>query len=248
MLEDQRATLEIVFDMVKHEVPLTHHIICGLHEIVSKHQDAATGIDPFGKRTEIPLRKGQYKLMPNNPRRPDGETHYYCPPEQTQNEMDRVLTMHQEHEKANVDSITEAAWLHHRFVQIHPFQNGNGRIARLLLAYVIAKGNGFPPIVDHGNRNVYINSLEKADQGDLQPFVDFLAVESSSSAAGANSIGENVLKGVNRYIHGNGGVTINDKYHGPGSVEAVRFSFHVPPIKGVTKISASEDKEPDITH
>ena len=41
----------------------------------------------------------------------------------------------------------EAAWLHHRFVQIHPFQDGNGRIARALSTLIFVKAGWFPLVV-----------------------------------------------------------------------------------------------------
>ncbi|MCY4656091.1 MAG: Fic family protein [Gammaproteobacteria bacterium] len=226
LLADQEETLKTVFDMVKNDVPLSHYSIRGLHAKITEHQDTATGIDPFGRHTHMPLLKGQYKLRPNNPRRPDGEIHPYCPPEQTHGEMERLLTMHREHEKANVDMIAEAAWLHHRFAQIHPFQDGNGRIARLLMAYVFVKEGGFPPVVSPANRDQYIDALERADEGDLQLFVDFLADESSRSAVRAITIGDNIVRGVNRYIHANRGVTIDNQYFPPGTPEA--DGLHLP--------------------
>jgi len=49
-----------------------------------------------------------------------------------------------------LEGDVEAAWLHHRFVRIHPFQDGNGRMARLLMAYVFAGNREFPPVILEG--------------------------------------------------------------------------------------------------
>jgi hypothetical protein len=86
--------------------------------------------------------------------------------------MDRLLVLHAEHEREHVPTEVEAAWLHHVFTQIHPFQDGNGRIARLIASYVFIKDNYFPlTLVDSQDRESYISALEEADGGDLRPLV-----------------------------------------------------------------------------
>jgi len=71
--------------------------------------------------------------------------------------------------------IEMTAYLHHRFVAIHPFIDGNGRVARLLGNLYLIR-NGFPPIVlDQKNRLQYYRALRKADCGDLSGFVQFIA-------------------------------------------------------------------------
>jgi hypothetical protein len=61
----------------------------------------------------------------------------------------------------------EAAWLHHAFTQIHPFQDGNGRVARALASLVFIKGGWFPLTLTRDDRTAYIEALEHADDADL---------------------------------------------------------------------------------
>ena len=71
--------------------------------------------------------------------------------------------------------IEMTAYLHHRFVAIHPFIDGNGRVARLMGNLYLIR-NGFPPIVlDQKKRLQYYRALRKADCGDLCEFVQFIA-------------------------------------------------------------------------
>ena len=216
LLEDQEETLEAVFDLAKGGTPLSHATIRSLHSNVTRHQDTAVGIHGItGERIRIPLRKGAYKERPNNPRRDDGFVHEYCPPEQVDSEMDAFLEFHRSHAERELPTEVEAAWLHHAFVRIHPFQGGNGRMSRLLVAYAFARNGEFPPIVPAAGKPLYIGALELADDGDLRPFIEYLSLRSQESTIGAVQLAQSILKGRDRLRHGNGGVTANGKYYPP---------------------------------
>ncbi len=215
LLQDQEAALEMLFAHVKDERPLTSAAIKEWHALLTRHQASAAGIDPFGNRVEIPLRKGQYKVRPNNPRRWDGFVHEYCPPEQVQTEMDRLLAFHAGHAGLDLAPELEAAWLHHEFVRIHPFQDGNGRVSRLLMAHAYARAGEFPPVIPAQNKDAYIEALIAADEGELPTFVTYLGdlAQQRSNAAAARA--EGVLRGRTHYRHSNGGTTSKGIYHPP---------------------------------
>ncbi len=78
-------------------------------------------------------------------------------------------------EKKTLHPIELAALLHNRFVGIHPFTDGNGRTARLLMNWILIR-NRFPPvIIEVSNKEKYYNAIESADKGDQGPFAIFLA-------------------------------------------------------------------------
>jgi len=67
-----------------------------------------------------------------------------------------------------------AAEFHHRFVHIHPFMDGNGRTARLLMNFILMQ-DGYPPaVILRVDRKKYYRVLQEADRGNLVPFVDFI--------------------------------------------------------------------------
>lgn len=111
----------------------------------------------------ISLIKGDWKKQPNNPLRPDGSVHEYCPPIQVPSEMDQLISWHHRHREIGVSPEVEAAWLHHRFTQIHPFQDGNGRVARCLASLIFIQVGWFPLVITRDTRKGYIEALEEAD-------------------------------------------------------------------------------------
>ena len=86
------------------------------------------------------------------------------------------------HEKEYIFSPPElAAAIHYRLVMIHPFIDGNGRVARLLMNLILMK-NGYPPaIILKVDRKRYYRVLNEANLGSPEPYEDFIgrAIERS---------------------------------------------------------------------
>ena len=194
MIKDHEHVIEGLFDFVGHKRVLSTSYIKEVHQALTAHQETVDGIDQFGNRQKIELLRGAWKTRPNNPSRPDGSVHEYCPPEHVTSEMDRLVAMHLGHQAAKVPPELEAAWLHHRFTQIHPFQDGNGRVARALATLVLLRAGWFPlVVVSDEHRDEYIRSLEKADQGDLADLVGLFARLQKQAFLRALSISEDVV-------------------------------------------------------
>jgi Fic family protein len=171
IVQNHAEVLEGLFAFVTGERSLSTGYIKELHAALLRDQDVAVVFDPSGRPFEIRLEKGLYKTMPNSPLRGDGTVHEYCPPEHVAAEMDRLVQYHQQHTEQGVRPHVEAAWIHHAFTQIHPFQDGNGRVARSLASLVFIKSGFFPLVVNRDDKPKYIDVLESADQGDLSPLV-----------------------------------------------------------------------------
>ena len=173
LLRDQKDALEFVFAFVKDDRSLTTSYIKELHAVLLRNQHTTEGLDRQGRKVEVPLIRGDWKKQPNNPIG-DGVTYSYCPPEQVGSEMDRLITMHETHVSNGVSAEVQAAWLHHRFTQIHPFQDGNGRVARAIASLVLVKDGLFPLVIRRDDRGKYLETLEAADRGDLKPLAELI--------------------------------------------------------------------------
>src|SRR5947209_20053764 len=95
--------------------------------------------------------------------------------------MDELIRIYGERQNRQVPPEVSSAWLHHRFTQIHPFSDGNGRVARALASLVFIRSGWFPVVIKRDDRPRYIEDLEKADAGDLLQLVA-LFVESKRTA------------------------------------------------------------------
>lgn len=173
-LKDHLDAVNFVFDVVKENRPLTTGFIKELHHLVTRHQKHAEGRDQFGNKLKIGLLKGIYKERENNPTREDGVIIKYCPPIHVESEMDNLVCIYNELVENGSRPLIIAVWFHHAFTTIHPFQDGNGRVARLLASLIFIKFGYFPFTVLREEAKVkYIEALEEADLNKPQKLVSY---------------------------------------------------------------------------
>ena len=193
ILKDQEDVVTGLFDFVGKKRQLSTSYIKMLHQELTQHQPTTTAKDSLGRVIETPLLRGEWKKLPNNPTKSDGSTHEYCPPEQVASEMDQLIAWHQEHLEKGVPPEVEAAWLHHRFTQIHPFQDGNGRIARTLASLIFLRAKLFPLVIHRDERDAYIDALEAADRSELNGLMQLFSRTQKKAINQALSLSENIL-------------------------------------------------------
>jgi Fic family protein len=139
--------------------------------------------EPFWKPTQTadgqPTRSqvipGDYKTQPNSVITATGELFEYTAPIDVPARMQALVAWLAEAlERRSLHLVEIAAKLHYDFVLVHPFDDGNGRVARMLVNYLLLQ-EGYPPlIVPTNEKNTYLASLRLADAGDLSPLADFL--------------------------------------------------------------------------
>lgn len=79
-----------------------------------------------------------------------------------------------EKQKPDINPIILAALFHYRFIRIHPFDDGNGRVARILMNFILMQF-GYPPvIVKTEDKKNYYAVLRLADAGELEPFIEYI--------------------------------------------------------------------------
>lgn len=180
-LGDHLDAIDVIYDIVHSDRSLSKGFIKELHQLITKNQTHTEAVDTLGHIVQIPLLKGEFKTSENNPRRQDGSIYLYCPPIHVEQEIDNLIQIYTDLSDQDVSPIIIAAWVHHAFTQIHPFQDGNGRIARLLASLTLIKDGLLPFTVRRSEKAAYITALEKADNGEPKDLVAFFALEQKKS-------------------------------------------------------------------
>jgi len=166
--------VEWVLDIVKQERPLTEAFIRELHTLLLKKPYQSKAITPAGQATTKTVKVGEYKSTPNHVLTATGEIFHFATPEETPAKMQELLRWYREDTKDR-DPILIAAEFHYRFIRIHPFDDGNGRTARILMNFILMK-HAYPPvIIKTEDKENYFAALQQADAGMIEPFVAYIA-------------------------------------------------------------------------
>jgi Fic family protein len=169
LIRDQLDALEYLTQAVQEGRELSVFFVRELHQLITRHQPTYEARDALGNLVHVPLPHGEWKSQPNHVRRLDGSLLEYTPPEQVQSQMEQLVELYGQTTQAH--PIVRAAWLHHRFICIHPFADGNGRVARALTLLALLQARYAPLVVDRRNRGEYIGALDEANGGDLRPLI-----------------------------------------------------------------------------
>lgn len=165
-----------VEEIVAGDFPLTENFIRQLHLLLLKESYEVSAITPDGQPTRRVIEVGKYKSAANHVLTKTGETFYFATPEETPAKMNDLLTWYrQELSSDDVNPIILAAEFHYKFILIHPFDDGNGRVARVLMNFILMKF-GFPPvIIKTEDKENYFSALRQAEGGLIENFVDYIA-------------------------------------------------------------------------
>lgn len=94
-------------------------------------------------------------------------------PEDVEKEFRKLMLWYRSN-KRKYNPVVLAAYFHHVFESIHPFRDGNGRVGRLLLNFILRK-NDLPMInIKYKNRMKYYKALETGNKGNLKPLVEII--------------------------------------------------------------------------
>ncbi len=154
---------------------LTEHFIRELHKIIIPEEYFLDAKTSEGLPTKRKITPGDYKRTPNHVLTSTGEIFYFASPEETPAKMKDLMDWYKkESNEQNEHPLIITSMFHYQFVRIHPFDDGNGRMSRLLMNLILMKF-GYPPvIIPTERRDDYINSLQYADSEDINKFIEFI--------------------------------------------------------------------------
>lgn len=158
-----------VAEAVSHIRKTSEHLSIGLIQIL--HKFVFANSKPFAGKLrsrgiEVVIRDGRGNVV-----------HRGAPSSQTASLIKELVRWYDRNQSA-YHPIILAAVVHNQFESIHPFQDGNGRVGRLLLNNILLK-HGLPPVnIELKNRAEYYQSLQEYEnKGNLRPTVDLILKE-----------------------------------------------------------------------
>lgn len=146
-------------------LPLTQNFIRQLHKTILREDYTVYRTLPNGVQTSYVIHAGQYKTRPNSVITRYGDRFDYASPEETPALMNDLVDWYNDAErKGDMSPVELAALFHYRYIRIHPFEDGNGRIARLMVNYILARHNWPMIVVRSRMKNKYLDALHQSDQ------------------------------------------------------------------------------------
>lgn len=149
------------FDYLLNKKVLNKKLILKLHELVTKNTLKDDVKDQLGKYRTVQVYIRGVDWLPSEP-------------DVISSEMTKLLTWYTKN-KNKLHPLILASYFHVIFEMIHPFVDGNGRVGRLLINFILHK-KGFPMVnIPNKIKHKYYDTLEKAQtKGEFKPFVDLL--------------------------------------------------------------------------
>jgi Fic family protein len=172
LFEAQLQAYELVLDAATRRQPLTEAWVRSLHEVLCAPQKTYRVFTSQGWQ-EHDLPKGEYKRQPNHVRLKDSTFHAYAPVDQVPAEMRRLVEQTRTPGFESAHPILQASYVHYALVVIHPFADGNGRIARSLASIFFYRAGSIPFLVFANQRLAYFDALHAADLKDDGPLLAF---------------------------------------------------------------------------
>ena len=172
LVESQMGAYDFVLDFATRATPIAEVWIRTLHEVMCRGQETYAVYTEIGLQEQaLPL--GEYKALPNHVMKSDGVVHSWAPVDLVPAEMQRLCAELRGADFEAAHPVLQASYAHYAFVSIHPFADGNGRVARALASVYTYRALSVPLVILAEHRTEYRAALEKADARDYQPFVEF---------------------------------------------------------------------------
>jgi len=166
--------IDWLYEIIKDNRPVTQGLVKEINALLLSGVKYTPAINETGQKVQKPANPGKYKVLPNHVLKTDGTIHFYTDPIHVSDEMEILCRwIHENIEKRH--PLIVASIAHYNMVRIHPFDDGNGRGARILMNLIFIK-KGYPvAIIKNENRRKYLEALNQADKGDIHPFLTLVA-------------------------------------------------------------------------
>ncbi|MDI6736344.1 MAG: Fic family protein [bacterium] len=173
--KNHAEAIDYLDEIVKGKRPLTEGLIKEYHTLIMK-DTKYIWIGHSNNRVKKKIEPGKYKYDNNHVIKLDGTIHYFCDYLQVPGEMEKLIKWYNEN-KDKLHPVELSAVFHHKFVAIHPFTDGNGRVGRLILNTILMQEGYTPAIIKMEDHQEYYQALDEADREEHTHFIEMVERE-----------------------------------------------------------------------
>jgi len=176
ILENTQRCYNMIASTAKNPSLLTLDFLNQAHAILLENDNLEVDTTTDGLAHIVPL--GRFRATPCYTCH-DSEEIHFCPVPQLEKEMAWFIKVAQQIiTEKDMDPFRAAAWIHHTFVRIHPFADGNGRMARIISSIPLLKADLPPIFVATESKKQYFENLKEADEeNDVDLLAGFLQTQ-----------------------------------------------------------------------
>lgn len=163
------AALDFLEEIVRKKEAISVWLTKQFHAMLFEKIDfveVGSGAD----RQRVKVEGGTYKTEANHVVRLDGKILEFTDPLHVPEAMEKLVAWYSDR-MIDTHPVEVAANFHHKLVSIHPFTDGNGRVSRLLLNTILMQAGYTPAIIPVEEKKRYLEALQTADEGNLQPLI-----------------------------------------------------------------------------
>jgi len=174
-MRGHNEALKKLESIIHQDLKITESLIKEFHKIIL--------VEPYAGEAEI--NPGEYKTLPNYLYSPTGERIDFEPPQEVPRLMNELINWlnnqidppKRKKKKYDLHPLYIACAFHVRFIQIHPFGDGNGRMARILMNLILMLCGYVPAIIKLDKRKEYYAALNFSSIENIDPLAEFVGQE-----------------------------------------------------------------------
>ena len=228
-IKGHNEAINFLLGLVKEDRDITESDIRALHKMILVEEYEVDAITQDGQPTKKRIKLGTYKTTPNSVRTRTGEMHYYASVEETPLLMAELMKWYNENKnKTEIHPLILASLFHFKFVAIHPFDDGNGRLARILMNLILLRNNFPVVVVKNEDKDNYYGVLAQADSNQFIPLIEYTS--------------ELLQHSLNLYLKGIKGESIEEESDIDKEIELFKQGLD----KNIFLVSRTENKIIDI--
>ncbi len=172
-MKGHHEALNKLFSIVQKDINITENLIKEFHKMVL--------VKPFAD-SDAEVNPGEWKTIPNYLYSPVGERIDFMPPEDVPQKMNDLINWLNNHisppkrkkKKYDLHPLLIAAGFHVQFLRIHPFGDGNGRMARIMTNLILMLCGYTPAIIKLDDRLAYYTSINISSLDEPETLAGFL--------------------------------------------------------------------------